>query len=199
MDIFAHALWAGAGVAAARRRWPLAPRIIALTVALAALPDILHLLPILAWWAFGDGSMTTLQAYAIAVPDHEPGLPPLVNLLSHHLHCIMHSAIVAGAVTLLLWVVRRSLWIPLLGWWSHIVIDVFTHSAAYYPVPVLYPITERGFDGLALEHTVVPTAELCGTCRGRRMAGAYRSPPGWPSTKCRCRKQIRGSISLQLH
>lgn len=142
-------MWAGAGVAAARRRWPLAPRIIALTVALAALPDILHLLPILAWWAFGDGSMTTLQAYAIAVPDHKPALPPLVNLLSHHLHCIMHSAIVAGAATLLLWIMRRSLWIPLLGWWSHIVIDVFTHSAAYYPVPVLYPITERGFDRLA--------------------------------------------------
>ena len=149
MEIFAHALWAGAGVTTARRRWPLAPRIIALTVALAALPDILHLLPILAWWAFGDGSMATLQAYAIAVPDHEPALPPLVNLLSHHLHCIMHSSVVAGVVTLLSWSVWRSLWIPLLGWWSHIVIDVFTHSAAYYPVPILYPITERGFDGLA--------------------------------------------------
>jgi len=29
------------------------------------------------------------------------------------------------------------------------VIDVFTHSADYYPSPVLYPITQRGFDGLA--------------------------------------------------
>jgi membrane-bound metal-dependent hydrolase YbcI (DUF457 family) len=45
--------------------------------------------------------------------------------------------------------VRRTLWIPLLGWWSHIVIDVFTHSADYYAVPVLYPFTERGFDGIA--------------------------------------------------
>ena len=26
---------------------------------------------------------------------------------------------------------------------------MFTHSADYYPAPVLYPITERGFDGLA--------------------------------------------------
>ena len=61
----------------------------------------------------------------------------------------MHSAVVAGAVTLLLWTIRRSLWLPLLGWWSHIVIDVFTHSADYYPSPVLYPLTQRGFDGLA--------------------------------------------------
>jgi hypothetical protein len=179
VDIFAHALWAGAGVTAARRRWPLAPRIIALTVALAALPDILHLLPILAWWAFGDGSMTTLQAYAIAVPDHEPALPPLVNLLSHHLHCIMHSAIVAGAATLLLWIMRRSLWIPLLGWWSHIVIDIFTHSTAYYPVPVLYPFTQRGFDGIAwntpwfllLNYAVLAAVGVWLLRTGRRQGG----------------------------
>jgi hypothetical protein len=42
---------------------------------------------------------------------------------------------------LALWAVRRTLWLPLLGWWSHIVIDVFTHSADYYAVPVLYPFT----------------------------------------------------------
>ena len=28
-------------------------------------------------------------------------------------------------------------------------IDVFTHSADFYAVPVLYPFSERGFDGLA--------------------------------------------------
>ena len=73
----------------------------------------------------------------------------MVELLSHHLHCTLHSAIVAGMVTLLLWFVLRSLWIPLLGWWSHIVIDIFTHSASFYPTPILYPITQRGFDGIA--------------------------------------------------
>jgi LexA-binding, inner membrane-associated putative hydrolase len=149
MDIFAHALWAGAGVTLARRHWPIPPRTAALTVGLAALPDLMHLLPLAAWWAFGNGPADVLRAYAIAVPNQEPALPPLVALLSHHLHCIMHSALVAGAVTLLLWTLMRPLWIPLLGWWSHIVIDVFTHSADFYPAPVLYPITERGFDGIA--------------------------------------------------
>ena len=149
MDIVAHALWAGAGMTLARRHWPISPRTVAATVGLAALPDVLHLLPIIGWWLFGNGSFALLPAYAIAVPDHEPALPPLVSLWSHHLHCVTHSAIVAAAVTLLLWAVLHSLWIPLLGWWSHIAIDLFTHSADYYPAPVLYPITERGFDGLA--------------------------------------------------
>ena len=149
MDILAHALWAGAGVALARRRWPVSPRTVMATVVLATLPDLFHLLPIAVWWAFGDGSLEALRAYAVALPGQEPALPPRVDLWSHHLHCVAHSAIIAGAVTLLAYALRRSLWIPLLGWWSHIVIDVFTHSADFYPSPVLYPFTQRGFDGLA--------------------------------------------------
>ena len=116
---------------------------------LAALPDVFHLLPIIGWWLLGDGSFAIVRAYAIAVPGQEPSISQLIALWSHHLHCVMHSALVAGAVTLLVWTIRRALWIALLGWWSHIVIDVFTHSADYYPSPVLYPITQRGFDGLA--------------------------------------------------
>lgn len=149
MDIVAHTLWAGAGVALATRRWPIARRTAFMTMLLAALPDVFHLLPIIGWWLLGDGSFAIVRAYAIAVPGQEPSIPPLIALWSQHLHCVMHSALVAGAVTLLVWTIRRALWIPLLGWWSHIVIDVFTHSADYYPSPVLYPITQRGFDGLA--------------------------------------------------
>ncbi|MBI3367794.1 MAG: hypothetical protein HY021_04915 [Burkholderiales bacterium] len=98
---------------------------------------------------FADGSFAALRGYAVAVPGQEPGLPPPVQLRSHHLHCVMHSAPVAALVTGVVWAARRAFWIPLLGWWSHIVIDVFTHSADYHAVPVLYPFTERGFDGIA--------------------------------------------------
>jgi hypothetical protein len=149
MDILAHTLWAGVGVVLLRRRMPVAPRTVALTLGLAALPDLLQLLPIIGWWGAGGGSLEVLRAYAVAVPGQEPAMPALVTLLSHHLHCIGHSAVVAGVVTLLLWTLRGASWIPLLGWWSHIVIDVFTHSADYYASPVLYPFTERGFDGIA--------------------------------------------------
>jgi hypothetical protein len=149
MDILAHALWAGAGVAWIHRRRPITPRTAVATVALAAMPDVGHMLPMLGWFLMGEGSLAKLWLYAIASPGQEPVVPPMVAMLSHHLHCTLHSAIVAGLVTLLLWLALRSLWLPLLGWWSHIVIDIFTHSADFYPAPVLYPITQRGYDGIA--------------------------------------------------
>lgn len=149
MDIVAHTLWAGAGVTVLARHRSIAGRTAVATLAMAALPDVLHLLPIAFWWLLGGGTFAALQGYSIAAPGQEPALPPMVQLLSHHLHCVMHSAPVAALVSLALWAALRRLWIPLLGWWLHIVVDVFTHSADYYAVPVLYPFTERGFDGIA--------------------------------------------------
>ena len=72
MDIFAHALWAGAGVMLAQRRWAISNRTAAATVGLAVLPDIPHLLPIVGWSAFGSGKMTAVQGYAVAIPGDEP-------------------------------------------------------------------------------------------------------------------------------
>jgi membrane-bound metal-dependent hydrolase YbcI (DUF457 family) len=145
MDTFAHALWAGIGIAAARRRVPIPCGMALATLGMAVLPDLAHLLPLLA----GGGGLRTLIDYTFATPGAEPVLAPWVAMLSHHLHCILHSAVIAGAASVVVWRWRRSLLVPLLGWWSHIVIDVFTHSADFYPVPVLYPFTQRGFDGLA--------------------------------------------------
>lgn len=149
MDILAHSLWASVGVAALARRRPVAGRTAALTVGLAALPDVFQMLPVLAWWAFGDGSFAAVRDFATALPGQEPPMPAAVYFVSHHLHCLAHSGVVAGLVGGLVWRLRGALWIPLLGWWSHVVIDVFTHSADFYASPVLYPFTERGFDGIA--------------------------------------------------
>ena len=41
------------------------------------------------------------MTYVLATPGREPTLPPAVALLSQHLHCLMHSAIVARVGTVL--------------------------------------------------------------------------------------------------
>lgn len=149
MDILAHALWAGVGAQLLRRHQRLSVGGGAALVALAVMPDIPQLLPIVGWAMSGHGSIELLYDYAFAEPGTEPWLPPIVQTITHHLHCAPHSAIVAACVTALTAFLRRAWLLPLLGWWSHIVIDVFTHSKDYYAVPVLYPITDVGFDGIA--------------------------------------------------
>jgi hypothetical protein len=55
MDIVAHTLWAAAGVNVLHRRQALSRPTVVATLALAALPDVLHLLPIAGWWVLADG------------------------------------------------------------------------------------------------------------------------------------------------
>jgi hypothetical protein len=148
VDIFAHGLWAGFGIALARRRWAISRRDGIATVVLATVPDVAQLVPLLGG-VFSWGGVALITAYATALPGLEPTLPPTVALLVHHLHCALHSAVVAALVSLIVWLITRSFWVALLGWWSHIVIDVFTHSRDFYPVPVFYPFNYWGFDGLA--------------------------------------------------
>ena len=149
MDIVAHGLWMGVAVVAVRRRRTISRPDAIAAVGLAVLPDVAQLVPLVAYALSGEQGWSVLLDYATALPGFEPHLPPLLALLTHHLHCLFHSAVVAGGVSVALLLIGKSFWFPLLGWWSHIVIDVFTHSAEFYPVPVLYPFTQRGFDGLA--------------------------------------------------
>ena len=147
-------MWAGIGVAVAARRWKISPGTAVATVAMPALPDLAQLLPLQGGALFEKDGVAVLSTYATASPRHRVtgGGPCAVaadRASTHRLHCVMHRAVIAAAITLLVWACTTSLWIPRLGWWSHIVINVFTHSADFYPVPVLYPITDKGFDGLA--------------------------------------------------
>ena len=145
----AHGLWAGAASEALRRRSGRPRAVVAWAVLLGLLPDLLQLVPVLAWSVTQPEPLHTLLAYAIATTARELAMPPLVNAASHHLHCAMHSVIVAGAVTAVIaWKWRAAL-LPLTGWWLHIALDIPSHSQSYYAVPFLYPITYWGFDGIA--------------------------------------------------
>lgn len=147
MDILAHALWARSGFAILDRHHHVDRASIRWALALAVLPDVLHNLPVLAW-ALSSGTPGDWWAYTVALPGKEPVLPAWVAQGAQQLHCLLHSALVAVVVSGMLYVARHHFWLPLLGWWSHIIIDVFTHSADFYPSPVLYPVSSWSFDGL---------------------------------------------------
>jgi len=149
MDVVAHGLWAAVMCRWRGRRQPIARSTTTWTIGLAIAPDLLQLTPIVTAALITSQGWSAMQTYFHALPSYQPILPPQVELFVHHLHCTMHSALVAAVVALLSWMFLRRLWLPLLGWWMHIVIDVFTHSANFYPSPVLYPATQQGFDGWA--------------------------------------------------
>lgn len=149
MDIAGHMLWVAAVAALPAVRERLSPREAAAAITLAGLPDVLQLLPIVAAAVAGAAPWHAVAAFALALPGQEPTLPAAVAAASHHLHCVAHSAPAAALVTLLSWRVLGRPWLPLLGWWSHVAIDVFTHSADFYPSPVLYPFSDATFDGIA--------------------------------------------------
>ena len=149
MDVVAHGLWAAVMCRWCGRHQPIKRSTATWMMALAVAPDLVQLTPIVTAALTTPQGWSAMQAYFHALPRYEPVLPPTVELMAHHLHCAMHSALVAVVVTLLSWTFLRRLWLPLLGWWMHIVIDVFTHSADFYPSPVLYPVTQQGFDGWA--------------------------------------------------
>ncbi|HQR57219.1 MAG TPA: hypothetical protein PLW72_14625 [Burkholderiaceae bacterium] len=173
MDIVAHSLWAGLGAVAAARRWPVSASQALTAVASAALPDIAHLIPIVGWGLLGDGSWQAIQGYALAKPGAEPWLPAAVQVWSHHLHCVMHSGVVASVATMIAWFRWRWLLVPLAGWWSHIVLDVFTHSSGVLPVTCALSDHPTWIRWHRLDDAVVHGAELRSTGDDRPLAVAF--------------------------
>jgi hypothetical protein len=148
MDTLAHGLWVGLGLSAYSSRRPVTRHTAIATITIALIPDVVHVLPV-AYWAVMGGDMSKVIAYIMAIPGAEPAMADWARDLSHHLHCAFHSGVIAGIASIAVWRSGPAMRIVMTGWWSHILIDVLTHSNDFYPSPVLYPLTYRGFDGLA--------------------------------------------------
>ena len=161
MDVLSHALWAGAaGLGLRRRHASIDRRMVGAMVVLAVAPDVVQMIPVAVVGASESEPLRCLFAHATAQPGMEPPMPAWARAASHHLHCALHSAVVASMATALVAAVRRA-WLPaLIGWWLHIVLDVPTHAEDYYPVPVFYPLSYWGFDGIAWTQPAVLAANF---------------------------------------
>ena len=148
MDVFSHGLWAAAAGTYLGRSGRASRRMVAATVALGVAPDVIQMLPAIAWGATLADPLAFLYAHITATPGAEPEMPAVAHAWSHHLHCVFHSVVVLGLVTALVAWRRRALLPVLAGWWLHIALDVPTHSRDYYAVPLFYPLTYWGVDGV---------------------------------------------------
>lgn len=155
MDILSHSLWGAVGAKALNRALEKGGRAVRLKVwqtgFWGAFPDLLAFTPLalfIVWSAvFGEA---TLEHFRSGAPDAY--LTPLqyaLRTLTSVLYPLSHSLITWGVAFAIVWaVLRRPAW-ELLGWFSHIVIDIGTHPAEFYPTPFLWPVSELRLDGIS--------------------------------------------------
>ena len=133
MDIVSHGLWGAIAFGRKNRSsfW------LAFVVGLA--PDLL---------SFGilwTAAMVGLEDK----PDFSHGTPPESSIPQyvHHLYNVTHSFIVFLIVFLLIWfLLKRPVW-ELSAWGLHVLVDVPTHSHAFFPTPALWPLFDWKFNG----------------------------------------------------
>ena len=142
MDIFAHALWAGAGAKIASEEarrpvrigwaafWGVFPDLFTF-----AIPAVLRI-----WW-YATGVTHSL------LPDPESA--KRLQFAWQLYHC-SHSLIVFGVVFALVWLIVGRAVPEMLGWLLHILIDIFTHQGMF-AVHFLWPLSSYGFNGIRWE------------------------------------------------
>ncbi len=111
------------------------------------------------WLAFGIGLAPDLFSFGILwvaasvglahKPDFSHGLPPESSIppYVHHLYDVTHSFVLFLTVFALVWVIaKRPVW-ELGAWGLHVLVDIPTHSFAFFPTPFLWPLSDWKFDG----------------------------------------------------
>ena len=133
MDILSHGLWGGIAFGRKSRRsfW--------LAFAIGLAPDLL---------SFGILWIAVILGLADP-PDFSNGTPPesTIPLYVHYLYDITHSFVVFLFTFFLIWfATRRPRW-EIAAWGLHVLVDVPTHSHAFFATPVLWPLIGWKFDG----------------------------------------------------
>ncbi|KKU99890.1 MAG: hypothetical protein UY31_C0016G0002 [Candidatus Wolfebacteria bacterium GW2011_GWE1_48_7] len=142
MDIFSHGLWAGAAAHAVNLKtktkvsvlktfgWGMFPDLFSFTIAFV--------------WMFATGVQFDAK-------NAEPfgGNGHFISQLTSTLYNVSHSLVIFAIVFGLVWVLfKRPVW-EMGGWLLHMLIDVPTHSYAFYPTPILWPISGWKFNGFS--------------------------------------------------
>ena len=147
MDIFAHALWAGAGATKLNDSlekkqkpkisiwwsgfWGVFPDFFAFSI-----PTILS-----AWAVIvGGKSFSEISHHGPHIANTAPGFD-----LAWYLYQYSHSLIIFLIVFGIVWLIFKKPKLVMVGWLLHILIDIPSHSLQFFPTPFLFPISNYHF------------------------------------------------------
>ena len=133
MDILSHGLWGGItfGRKSCVSFW--------LAFVIGVAPDL-----------FSFGVLHVAATLGLSPkPDFSHGTPPesTIPLYVHDLYNVTHSFVVFLCVFAVVWLLmKRPVW-ELAAWGLHVLVDVPTHSYAFFPTPLFWPVWNWKFDG----------------------------------------------------
>lgn len=142
MDIVSHGLWGG--LAFGRK----AKRLFWLSFLFGIAPDLLS------FGFYTAGTWVGLFDHPDWTSGRHPS-PADIPLFVHMLYQYTHSLVVFVAVFGIVWFFRRRpLW-PLAAWGLHVLIDIPTHSSAFFPTPFLFPLSDFTVNGIAWMEPII--------------------------------------------
>ncbi len=148
MDFVSHGLWGGAVFG--RKNW----REFLYAFIWGIMPDVL---------SFGIFAVGRFLGFYKKV-DFSAGLPPMSAIPDHiaRFYDITHSLIVFIMVFGLVWLIFKRPILVMLAWPLHILLDIPTHSRAFFATPFLWPLSDFRFDGIPWSHLEIYLPNLIG-------------------------------------
>lgn len=134
MDIISHGLWGGVafGRKSKRNFWT--------AFAIGMLPDLI---------AFTGPFLTNLFGITQG-PHYSDGRPDGASIPAYvyQLYSFSHSLVIFAAVFAIAWIFfKKPQWV-LGAWGLHILIDIPSHDASFFPTPFLWPLSDFHVNGI---------------------------------------------------
>jgi hypothetical protein len=141
MDIFAHGVWSAIAAKKADKKLNISKFIF-----FGIFPDLFAFtLPfIILFYNYLTGAIPLVFPTHLTLEGFPHSLSWAFNLIKY-LYPLSHSLIIFAVIFFLVrLILGRYVW-EMLGWGFHIIIDIFTHSASFFPTPFLYPVSNFKF------------------------------------------------------
>ncbi len=138
MDVLSHALWTNLAFAEA----PIPVRVTA--IALSVLPDLIPFTPMAV-------KNFVARRRDSAKRNHPRPRPEEMRFSqwAYRAYDVTHSLIVFSLMFGGVWFWMQSVPWAMLGWLGHILVDIPTHTRAFFGTPILWPISNYKFDGIS--------------------------------------------------
>ena len=134
MDFISHALWGG--IVAGRK----SKKHFRQAFLFGMAPDVLSFGVFFAMVFLGMAERPDFRI--------EPPQDDIIPQIIFTLYNYTHSLIVFGFLFFLLCAIfKKPIW-TFLAWGVHIILDIFTHSEAFFPTPFLWPISDYHVSGI---------------------------------------------------